>query len=275
MIRQLLDRLEALHTRLRRGSTVNVNDGRTKEDVIAVAGQYFSTCRPALVRAIDESTALLHHDAGWQDLIRLAHANNSRRTYLKVISSLRKELTDLNVAALSNLSDRGGRASGPSDLTPAENLIIRTLESSTPSSAASYRQAILDLAGRDRLSYRGTASELREALRETLDHLAPDADVVAQPGFALEPGQGQPTMKQKAHYILALRGRSKRKRTLAVKSIELVDTLTGEITRAVYNEASLATHVEASRAEVLKLKRYVDTLFFDLLEISDRTEESA
>jgi hypothetical protein len=38
--------------------------------------------------------------------------------------------------------------------------------------------------------------------------------------------------------------------------------------RAVYNRASLATHVQQSKTEVRKIKRYVDTVLYDLLEIA-------
>ena len=58
-------------------------------------------------------------------------------------------------------------------------MIIGTLTSLLPSSARSYEQAIRDLQSADRLSWRGPATDLRESLRETLDHLAPDADVAA------------------------------------------------------------------------------------------------
>jgi len=272
MIRELLDRLDGLHTRIRRGHAVNVNDREAKGEAIAIASLYFSQCRKMLTKGLGDDKNLLSHDENWQELIRLAHGNNARRTYVKAIKLLRRELTDFNVAHLSHLSEQSGDSSGLSDLAPAEKLIIKTLELSIPSAAASYRQALLDLRGTERLSYRGTASELRESLRETLDHLAPDQDVMGKAGFALEQGQTKPTMKQKAQYILVVRGRSKTKRMVAEKSIELVDTLAGEITRAIYNQASLATHVEASRLEVIKIKRYVDAVFFDLLEISDNTQ---
>lgn len=49
-----------------------------------------------------------------------------------------------------------------------------------------YQQALLDLATPDRLSWRGPATDLREALRETLDVLAPDDEAKAMPGFKLE-----------------------------------------------------------------------------------------
>lgn len=268
MIRDLLDRLASLQSRLRRGRAVNVNDHQTREEVIAVGTAYFTTSRASLVNALGESEALLLHDDKWQDLIRLAHGNNARRSYLKLIHDIHKELGEFNVASLSRSTEGPLRRTKLSDLTPAELLIIRTLESAVPSAAASYRQAILDLRS-ERLSYRGTASELRESLRETLDHLAPDKDVMAQPGFKPELGQSKPTMKQKTQYILGVRERSKTQRATIGKSIELIDSLSGEIIRAVYNQASLATHVETSRAEVWKVKRYVDTVFFDLLEISE------
>jgi hypothetical protein len=269
MLRELLEKLDGLQSRIRRGRTVNVNDRETKDEAIAVASAYFGQCRKVLARGIGEDERLLSHDEKWQELVRFAHGNNARRSYLNHIKTIRKELAEFNITYLSHLSEQSPNNTGLSDLTPAEQMIIKTLELSIPSAAASYRQALLDLRGAERLSYRGTASELRESLRETLDHLAPDDDVLSQPGFALEPSQTKPTMKQKVQYILGVRGRTKTKRMVVEKSIELVDTLAGEITRAVYNQASLAVHVETSRTEVMKIKRYVDTIFFDLLEISE------
>ena len=197
MLRELLEKLDGLKSRIRRGRPVNVNDRETKDEAIAVASAYFGQCRKVLAKGIGEHEHLLSHDEKWQELVRLAHGNNARRSYLNHIKILRKELAEFNIAYLSHLSEQSPDNSGLSDLTPAEQLIIKTLELSIPSAAASYRQALLDLRGTERLSYRGTASELRESLRETLDHLAPDDDVSSQSGFALEPDQTKPTMKQK------------------------------------------------------------------------------
>jgi predicted pPIWI-associating nuclease len=149
-----------------------------------------------------------------------------------------------------------------------ETLIVDTLERLIPSAAASYRQGLADLNDERRHSYRGTASEFREALRETLDHLAPDSEVSAQPGFAYDGDQKKPTMKQKVRYVLNSRKRSKTQRDAAERSTSLVEELSGDVARAVYNHASLAAHVQQSREEVRKIKRYVDTVLFDLLEIS-------
>ena len=138
-----------------------------------------------------------------------------------------------------------------------------------PSAATSYRQGLLDLRASDRLSYRGTAAEFREALREVLDHLAPDDTVQSQTGFKLEPGQTKPTMKQKVRFVLSSRGLNKTQQESSEKTTSLVEELSGQVARAVYSRASLATHVQESRHEVGQIKRYVDTILFDLLEIRD------
>jgi 2-polyprenyl-6-methoxyphenol hydroxylase-like FAD-dependent oxidoreductase len=43
---------------------------------------------------------------------------------------------------------------------------------------------------------------MREALRETLDALAPDTEVEKMPGYRLEPSAQRPSMRQKARFIL-------------------------------------------------------------------------
>jgi hypothetical protein len=158
-----------------------------------------------------------------------------------------------------------GKSASPSS---EETLILKTLESLVPSAAASYRQGLSDLIGLERFSYRGTAAEFRESLRETLDQLAPDADVEAQEWYKPEEGQTKPTMKQKARYVLTSRERNKTQRDSAEKMLTLIEELSGEVMRAVYNRASLATHIHQSKREVQQIKRYVDTVLFDLLEIT-------
>jgi hypothetical protein len=154
-------------------------------------------------------------------------------------------------------------------LSAEENLILQTLESIVPSAAASYRQGLADLMGPERSSYRGTATEFRESLRETLDYLAPDEDVEAQVWYKPEDDQTKPTMKQKARFVLSSRERNKTQRESAEKALLIIEQVSGELMRAVYSRASLATHVHQTKDEVRQIKRYVDTLLFDFLEIID------
>ncbi|MCH8039814.1 MAG: hypothetical protein IH977_05640 [Nitrospinae bacterium] len=269
MISDLFDQVNVLDSSLRKNRAVNVNDKTLKENFIRTAKCYFSEVRPYIVSALCESEEIVSHDQKWQELIRLAHGNNPKKSYYSKIKSIKKELTEFNVSCLSAKAQEGIHGSSLSDLTPSENLIITTLENSVPSAAASYRQGILDLRMGERLSYRGTAAEFREALRETLDHLAPDSEVKSQLGFKLEKDTSGPTMKQKVVFILKSRGRKKPQQASIKDSLDLIDGLTGDITRTIYNRGSVATHLETSRAEVQKIKRYTDTIFFDLLEISE------
>lgn len=266
MLGQLIVDVEAFGASLRRGQAVNVNDQSSKDRAIELATRYFAEARPTLVEILGETEALLTHDDLWQQLVRLAHGNNARRTYLGLLASLRRDLTNFNVSTLTSPLPRSANREAVS-LSTDETSILQTLDHLIPSAAASYRQGLADLNGGDRLSYRGTAAELREALRETLDHLAPDEAVTAQAGFKLESGQTKPTMKQKVAFVLTSRGRNKTQRVSAEKSLAVIEELSGEVLRAVYNRASLATHVQESRSEVQQIKRYVDTVLFDLLEI--------
>lgn len=265
----LLEELSAFHNRLKSRSSVHVNDQETKAAAIALATSYFNVVRPRLVEILGEQQDLREEDDAWQELVRLAHANNKRSTYLKLVRGLASTLRELSVRTLARTAERGSGGRGLSDLTPAELQLVSTLDALLPTAAASYRQGLLDLRDKERLSYRGTASELREALREVLDHFAPDTEVAKQPGFKYEDGQTRPTMKQKARFVLVSRGRSKTQTAVAEKSVGVVEGLAGEVVRATYDRASLATHLETTRAEVVRIRRYVDTVLFDLLEIAE------
>src|SRR5690348_1675594 len=95
----------------------------------------------------------------------------------------------LRSSAASGGSDLMARSASIAVATQTELLIIKTLHRIVPAAATSYEQAIIDLADVRRRSYRGIAHELREVLRETLNYLAPDAEVMAVRGFEFEEGQ--------------------------------------------------------------------------------------
>jgi hypothetical protein len=267
MLQGLLDGVAALVSRLKKSRAINVNDRPARDAVITTARGYFDEVRPLLVDRLGETDRLVAHDRRWQDLIRLAHGNNQRRRYLRILAAIRNDLREFSVDDLS----RGVRVSGAgpeSSITDQEQLLADTLESLVPTAAASYRQGLQDLAdSRRRISYRGTASEFREVVRETLDYLAPDTEVMTQPGFKIEPGLSGPTMKQKVRYVFRSRGRSSSRSTTTENAVVAVDGIVGDLFRATYTRASTATHAETTRGEVLRIKQYIDTVLFDLLEL--------
>jgi hypothetical protein len=267
MTDELIPRLDKLLADLKASKAINVNSPALKQSVIDLARFFFQDCRQSFVSLVspDEIGKI---DNYWQALVRLAHGRNLRQSYLKLASVLKREMTEMNIRGIS-ASRR--REQTVSKFSQSEVLLIKTLGALVPSASQSYVQGILDLASVERSSYRGTASEFREALRETVDHLAPDDSVMQADGFALEVGRTQPTMRQKVKFILKSRGMNETQRTVAEKSLELIEALCGEIARAIYNRASLATHLETTRGEVLQLKRYVDTLLYDLLAITGQS----
>jgi hypothetical protein len=89
--------------------------------------------------------------------------------------------------------------------TEEDEQTIRKLDALVPSAALSYEQAVLDLKDDSRVSFRGPALELREALREILDHLAPDSTAV--PGYVQEKDRDGPTMKQKVRFVMKKKGK--------------------------------------------------------------------
>jgi hypothetical protein len=152
-------------------------------------------------------------------------------------------------------------------LEATEAAILDTLRKLLPSAALSYQQALSDLASEGRVSFRGTAAELRETLRDVLDHLAPDVNVVSSSGFTLEKDRTTPTMRQKVRFIL----KSRRMVESAMKTPEdntvIVEEYRASSMRSTYDRASIATHVTSSRQEVRQVKRYVDSVLCELLEI--------
>ncbi len=120
--------------------------------------------------------------------------------------------------------------------------IIRKLDELVPSAALSYKQATLDLGDGNRVSFRGPALELREALREILDHLAPDGKVTTAPGYIQEKERTGPTMKQKVRFIMKINGK-RSSSDAPEQAVIAFEEAIASLTRAVYERSSKATHV--------------------------------
>lgn len=271
MITDLLAQLKALYADVRKSKAVNVNSKTVKQAAIDIGSAYFRDHRQEVSGIFQDEDALALLDEDWQQLIRLAHGNNAKRTYLTLLRRLQKATTDLTVSSHATPAAPDPAAASKLTFSDAEDVLLRTLDNLLPSAAQSYRQGLRDLnSGHDRFSYKGTACEFREALRETLDLLAPDEEVNKQNWFKQEANCHGPTMKQKVRFILSSRGKNKTQRELVEKSTGLIEGLCGDIARAVYNRASLSTHLQTTRDEVVQLKRYLDAILFDILEIGTK-----
>lgn len=261
-LRSLVSRLESS---VRGNRAVNINSGEVKKIVSDGAQEYFGTIRPQLAAKGTADSELKEFDADWKRLAALTHSNNAKSSYSTALKNIAKRTKSISVALLA------APPVGPANQSSAaETSVLTVLDELVPSGGASYRQALRDLAGSLRASYRGTATELRECLREVLDRLAPDEEVTQAPGFKLERDRTRPTMKQQTRHILKARGWGDTARGATEKSVELVEEMVGAVARSVYDRASLSTHTTSSKDEVQRIKRYLDTLLHDLLDIESK-----
>jgi hypothetical protein len=247
---------------IEQAQTVNINTNSLRKESHDVALQYFRQTRPVLQNlGLDEQLEVLN--TSFQNLLELSGGSNAAASYKKHIKIIRK----LTAKIASRIEINQSVTKTQSNTTDEDQRVIRTLEELVPSAALSYKQAIIDLADETRLSFRGPALELREALRETLDHLAPDKDVTSANDYIQEKGRSGPTMKQKVRFILKARGQSKSSSVVPEQTTTTLDEMVGTLTRSVYDRSSVATHVASERKSVIQIRRYVVAILHEILEL--------
>ena len=188
--------------------------------------------------------------------------------YKKILENIRKELGSIEIKREYVTSNLMAQKLGVSKVENSQDiLIIKNLKMTVSTAAVSYEQVLNDLKT-DRVSYRGTIAELREVLREVLDYLAPDENVMASPNFHCEENQKKPTMKQKVRFILKKRNKGSTASETAEEATSIVDEGIAKLVRATYNRGSLSAHVQGEgKPEVFQIKRYLDSVLCELLEI--------
>ncbi len=228
--------------------------------------QYFNDTRPVFQSNGLDNESLGGLDNWMQQLLTLTQKSSLKSRYNRIVKSISQELNGIEIALVTTSIDS---PSPPiAKLDGKEKRIATTLTGLVESAGLSYEQACLDLRDSTRCSYRGAAAELREALREVLEHLAPDKEVTSQSNFKLEKDQTKPTMKQKVRYILKSRGKNKSQTETPESAVALVEERVGALARSVYNRSSISTHISTSKQEVQQIKAYIDVVLGELLEIA-------
>ncbi|MGD1083031.1 MAG: hypothetical protein ABR881_32355 [Candidatus Sulfotelmatobacter sp.] len=258
----LCDTFSRFRRHIDQARTVNINAHSLRAEARNVAQQYFRQTRPVLQDiGLDQQLEMLN--ASFQNILELSHRNNAAASYKKNLKLIRK-LVPTVTSRIEMNQDLVKTDPNPTD---ENERVIGTLEGLVPSAALSYRQAIKDLTDDTRVSFRGPAVELREALRETLDHLAPDDAVTRSDGYTQEKGRSGPTMKQKVRFILKARGQGKSSSVVPEQATTTIDEIVGTLARSVYDRSSVATHVASERRTVIQIRRYVVAILHDILEL--------
>jgi hypothetical protein len=261
-LENLRKELESLKRQFQRVKAQHVNRSSDKEAIRELVRRYFDDYRPKVAAEVVSEERLKLLDGAMQDLLKCAQGRTPTKACVARVRTCEKELNSIEIGALP----RGGRT-GASEFDRRECLILETLKKVDVSAASCFEQGLMDLAQPDRKSWSGTILEFREALRKTLDRLAPDEEVMKSSGFRLEPYAKGPTMKQKTMFILRSRGLAKSQAEPAKEATGWVEEYVGRIVRTVYEKASTGVHTEVTRAEAFGLKNWVVTALAELLEI--------
>lgn len=236
---------------------------KQRDELRSLVEKYFDEVRTALVSKQEQGEAIKLVDDRMQELLVLCHKRSMARRYQKILTNAKASLIALDSRAIIF----GAKDSAKKDLDIVDALILQTLQSVVRSAALSYEQAAIDMQSDHRLSWRGPATDLREALRETLDHLAPDKDVKAMPGYKQDNETNGPTMKQKVRYVLKNRGASKAVAGPAEEAADAVEEAVGSFVRSVYTRSNVSTHTPTDKMEVLRVRDLVKVVLSELLEI--------
>ncbi|MFC3716576.1 hypothetical protein ACFONC_10455 [Luteimonas soli] len=239
-----------------------VHSAKVRGALRGLAERYFSDIRPTLIDPSGDESHITAVNSAMQKLVQECHKRGMARTYIELLRAAKSHLIKLDstLISINQQNDRPEKA-------PVDIRIITTLRALVPSAALSYEQALQDLGQPERLSWRGPATDLREALREVLDRLAPDDEVRAMSGYKDEPDARGPTMKQKVRFILRNRQTSKALAATTEDATRSVDEAIGAFVRSVYTRSSVSTHTPTDKNEVLRVLDLVRVVLSELLEV--------
>jgi hypothetical protein len=243
-------------------TSVQLHSQKRRDSLRKLVEEYFNTIRPGLIVPSEQNQDVAYVDSLMQKLLVLCHKRGGVQNYKNLLSKIRKGLIILDARLVA--SPIAGESFVPEKV---DALIISTLDQLVPSSALSYKQALQDLQSDHRFSWRGPATDLREALREILDYLAPDSDVISMPGYKQQSDTNGPTMKQKVRFIMKSRGVSRKRSEPTEAAAELVESAIGSFVRSVYTRSNVSTHTPTDKTEVIRVRDFVRVVLCELLEL--------
>ena len=91
---------------------------------------------------------------------------------------------------------------------------------------------------------------------------------MAAAGFQLEGDQKNPTQKQKVRFILRARRTGSAAIETAEATLRTADESVASLARTTYTRGSASAHAAPKPTEIRNLKRYIDALLGELLEVA-------
>jgi hypothetical protein len=263
--------LEALANRFSQAHGNPKPSAEERNQAKTSAEAWFRTFRPAILGLMGETDEVGALDINMQDILRLSLGSATRSRYRWPIDSALKIfrdelLSDVKIVEWGQLAVSG---------IPNENKELSDrLASLDPQFELSYRQVLTDLADQTRLTYRGTANELREIFREVLDRLAPDPNVTSEAWFVAKRSAIKdekertrpPTRAEKVRYIMSALNRDSSASDVAQEAATQIDQRLGTLVNAIYGRASDASHIGKQREEILRILKYFHAVIFEIIQ---------
>lgn len=256
--------LKNLQSRLRqsKGSTVSLQEIRTLSK--SVANLWFHDIAPLAKLASNNETALKTIDDLMDQLVAHTLKATKKETYL---ATTRDALSTYDKQIFVDLHKQVGAVlAGTASI--GDNSIIDALAKISESLVAGYQQVHKDLADEGRISWRGTADEIREVLRELLESLAPDEFVKRATWYKQEPNTDGPTQAQRAKYALEHHAAQTYRINATQETVNLVEQSISRLVRKTFQRANNAAHTTQDKDEVRRILGYFDLLVKDLLGLS-------
>lgn len=263
LLKDFIHELESIKKKLNKVASLQLRSKTHREEIRKLIEKYFENIRPTIAQRNQKNDNIDIVDKQMQTLLELCHKEGKVKTYVNKIADIRSNLITVD----SSIISLGTSHNKNLEHNSVDLRIQETLDKILPSAAMSYRQAIVDLTQEKRFSWRGPATDLRETLRETLDHLAPDADVQTMAGYVQNKDTNGPTMKQKVRFILSKRGMSKSMSEPAENASDAIESSFGPFVRSVYTRSSVSTHTPTEKKEVIRIRDFVRVVLSELLEI--------
>lgn len=256
---QYESQLERLLRSVAKGRSLQINTPEEIAHVRAVVTTWFQACKPyALIQGLSDSN-IAAVDEPLDQCLKLTFTRSKRKVYSRCLRAACRAFQQNILYPLSLQPPRGA-------LTVTANEVYARLNKVAVSLAESYRQVHADLADKSRISFRGTAGELRETLRELLELLAPDEKVKAQSWYSAVEGRKDPTHQQRAKYVLEQRGSGSKPLEVANRAVSLIEDGLSKLVRDMYSRTSAAAHTGKDIEEVQRMLRHFDALVYDLCE---------
>lgn len=185
----------------------------------------------------------------------------------KLMQDGKKQLSTKGIVDV-NIKKFGGK-----NAISFENLeVLKFLKKLDLDLGGRYSQAIRDLSDPARISYAGTANELRETVRITLLLKAPDDEVKQMDWFknARESDKKNalpklPTRAERVRFILEKRKKSgKAVETTQGAGLHIDDKL-GRVVSSTCDRMSVGVHNKEDRDEIIQCLKYINAFLSDIL----------